>query len=191
MHSSRRLSATACLAKDSTRCSAAWPQQPPKREPEREHSEKTQSSLHKKKRKFFGGFTKSLYFCIRNREAQGRSPVGLERCSHIAEVIGSSPIVPTSRKSKTPQKAATHSVFASQPFVFSGSFHPLGAEVPAASNHSPHPPNKTVPACRFAKLPPLDCKTATFGLQNWQFWNAELAVLERRTGSFGTQNWQF
>ena len=28
-------------------------------------------------------------------ETQGRSPVGLERCSHIAEVIGSSPIVPT------------------------------------------------------------------------------------------------
>ena len=27
--------------------------------------------------------------------AKGRSPVGLERCSHIAEVIGSSPIVPT------------------------------------------------------------------------------------------------
>ena len=26
---------------------------------------------------------------------QGRSPAGLERCSHIAEVIGSSPIVPT------------------------------------------------------------------------------------------------
>lgn len=26
---------------------------------------------------------------------KGRSPVGLERCSHIAEVIGSSPIVPT------------------------------------------------------------------------------------------------
>ena len=54
---------------------------------------------------FFGGMKKSLYLCIRKREQQwlfiarvmiqGRSPVGLERCSHIAEVIGSSPIVPT------------------------------------------------------------------------------------------------
>ena len=30
--------------------------------------------------------------------SQGHSPVGLERCSHIAEVIGSSPIVPTTNK---------------------------------------------------------------------------------------------
>ena len=29
---------------------------------------------------------------------QGRSPAGLERCSHIAEVIGSNPIVPTTEK---------------------------------------------------------------------------------------------
>ena len=32
---------------------------------------------------------------------QGRSPVGLERCSHIAEVIGSSPIVPTPTEEKS------------------------------------------------------------------------------------------
>ena len=31
---------------------------------------------------------------------QGRSPAGLERCSHIAEVIGSNPIVPTLLKKK-------------------------------------------------------------------------------------------
>ena len=35
-----------------------------------------------------------LLHCKTDRK--GRSPVGLERCSHIAEVIGSSPIVPTS-----------------------------------------------------------------------------------------------
>ena len=126
-----------------------------------------------------------MYFCIRNREAQGRSPVGLERCSHIAEVIGSSPIVPTSRKSKTPRKAATHLVFASQPFAFSGSFHPLGTEDPAASNHSPHPPNKTVPACCFAKLPLLECKTGSFRMQNWHFWNSELALLENGPNGVG------
>jgi hypothetical protein len=34
-----------------------------------------------------------ITFAYRNKE--GRSPVGLERRSHIAEVIGSSPIVPT------------------------------------------------------------------------------------------------
>ena len=34
-------------------------------------------------------------------ERQGRSPAGLERCSHIAEVIGSNPIVPTSISSSS------------------------------------------------------------------------------------------
>ena len=35
-----------------------------------------------------------MALCTRNK-IEGHSPVGLERCSHIAEVIGSSPIVPT------------------------------------------------------------------------------------------------
>ena len=33
---------------------------------------------------------------LQPQKIQGRSPAGLERCSHIAEVIGSNPIVPTS-----------------------------------------------------------------------------------------------
>lgn len=33
--------------------------------------------------------------CRQTEGRQGYSPDGLERCSHIAEVIGSSPIVPT------------------------------------------------------------------------------------------------
>ena len=36
-------------------------------------------------------------FCNFAHRKQGRSPVGLERCSHIAEVPGSSPGVPTKR----------------------------------------------------------------------------------------------
>ena len=35
-------------------------------------------------------------FAPANEKTEGRSPVGLERCSHIAEVPGSSPGVPTS-----------------------------------------------------------------------------------------------
>ena len=44
---------------------------------------------------------------------------------------------------------------------------------------------------RFAKRTILHCKTATFGAQNWQFWNAKVAVLEYRSGSFRMQKWQF
>ena len=40
---------------------------------------------------------KSITFAPANKK-QGRSPVGLERCSHIAEVPGSSPGVPTERQ---------------------------------------------------------------------------------------------
>ena len=40
------------------------------------------------------------------------------------------------------------------------------------------------PAHRFAKRTILHCKTGTFALQNWHFWNAKLAVLECKTGSF-------
>ena len=36
-------------------------------------------------------------------EKQGRSPVGLERCSHIAEVKGSNPFVSTTKKGNHPR----------------------------------------------------------------------------------------
>ena len=35
-----------------------------------------------------------------------------------------------------------------------------------------------LPEYRFAKLPLLECKTATFGMQNCHFWNAKLPLLE-------------
>ena len=43
---------------------------------------------------------------------------------------------------------------------------------------------QNAPFC-IAKLPLLECKTATFGTQNCHFWNAKRTVLERKTGSFG------
>ena len=46
--------------------------------------------------KTFGGLRIYSYLCSRIKR-QGHSPVGLERCSHIAEVPGSSPGVPTER----------------------------------------------------------------------------------------------
>ena len=39
---------------------------------------------------------KRLYLCTANEAGQGHSSAGLERFSHIEEVIGSNPIVPTS-----------------------------------------------------------------------------------------------
>ena len=42
-------------------------------------------------------------------------------------------------------------------------------------------------AYRFAKLALLDCNTGSFRTQNWQFWNAELAVLENDTNCIGKQ----
>ena len=42
-------------------------------------------------------YRKRHYLCTANEAGQGHSPAGLERCSHIAEVIGSNPIVPTSQ----------------------------------------------------------------------------------------------
>ena len=39
---------------------------------------------------------KRLYLCTANEAEQGHSSAGLERFSHIEEVIGSNPIVPTS-----------------------------------------------------------------------------------------------
>ena len=48
-----------------------------------------------------------------------------------------------------------------------------------------------VPKCRFAKRTILECKTATFGVQNCHFWSAKLALLERKTGTFGMQNAPF
>ena len=44
--------------------------------------------------KKFAIFAKKVYFCIPFQK-QGRSSVGSERLSHIQEVIGSTPIVPT------------------------------------------------------------------------------------------------
>ena len=51
----------------------------------------------KKRRKKFGGSQKCSTFA--SLKAQEHSSVGLERFSHIEEVIGSSPIVPTKRGS--------------------------------------------------------------------------------------------
>lgn len=48
----------------------------------------------KKDRKNLAGWEKTCTFATATK-IEGHSPVGLERCSHIAEVIGSSPIVPT------------------------------------------------------------------------------------------------
>ena len=47
--------------------------------------------------KSFAVFNKIVYLCIRLTKVKGHSPVGLERCSHIAEVPGSSPGVPTEK----------------------------------------------------------------------------------------------
>ena len=46
--------------------------------------------------KKFADFVKMAYFCIPKTQ-QGRSSVGSERLSHIQEVIGSTPIVPTKK----------------------------------------------------------------------------------------------
>ena len=54
----------------------------------------------KKESKKFARLQKKVYLCSRNWATEGRSPVGLERCSHIAEVPGSSPGVPTQAKNK-------------------------------------------------------------------------------------------
>ena len=42
---------------------------------------------------------------------------------------------------------------------------------------------QNAPFC-IAKLPLLDCKTGSFRTQNWQFWNAKVAVLENGMNGF-------
>lgn len=59
---------------------------------------------------------KRLYLCTANEAGQGHSSAGLERFSHIEEVIGSNPIVPTS----TAEPKRTHHQGAP-----AFSFHPL------------------------------------------------------------------
>ena len=52
--------------------------------------------------KKFAIFAKKVYFCI-PFQRQGRSSVGSERLSHIQEVIGSTPIVPTKLRQILPE----------------------------------------------------------------------------------------
>ena len=60
--------------------------------------------------KTFGGLRIYSYLCSQIKR-QGHSPVGLERCSHIAEVPGSSPGVPTY---KNPRHTGEDSIFYSK-----------------------------------------------------------------------------
>ena len=70
---------------------------------EREHGlltwyeQKDSTKITKIFRKEVAQNKKRHYLCNANEDRQGHSPAGLERCSHIAEVIGSNPIVPTSK----------------------------------------------------------------------------------------------
>ena len=69
---------------------------------------------HKAKKSWFFLRKTHLFITFATQNKEGRSPVGLERRSHIAEVIGSSPIVPTSFQQpgniarKFPQGATKH-----------------------------------------------------------------------------------
>ncbi len=85
---------------------------------------------------------KRLYLCTANEAGQGHSSAGLERFSHIEEVIGSNPIVPTS----TAEPKRTHH---------------QGA--PAFSFH-PYPP----PAAA-RKLEIRNTLTGNFQRGNWKF----------------------
>ncbi len=68
---------------------ASIPQHPiPRPGKQSERAKKNAASLARNR--------KRLYLCTANEAGQGHSSAGLERFSHIEEVIGSNPIVPTS-----------------------------------------------------------------------------------------------
>ena len=76
---------------------------------------------------------KRLYLCSANEAGQGHSPAGLERCSHIAEVIGSNPIVPTSSRER-----GGCTTMERPPFSFYTPVARPPAGRKASSRHAPH-----------------------------------------------------
>ena len=107
---------------------------------------------------------KRLYLCTANEAGQGHSSAGLERFSHIEEVIGSNPIVPTS----TAEPKRTHH---------------QGA--PAFSFH-PYPP----PAAA-RKLEIRNAVTGNSQHGNWEFATRKLGIRnadgeQQEEGFFGT-----
>ena len=69
-------------------------------------------------------------FAPAKQKCQGHSPVGLERCSHIAEVPGSSPGVPTENEIPLHIEAGFLFVSALAPSLQSRLFSSLPAPVP-------------------------------------------------------------
>lgn len=126
----------------------------------------TETDFHKKKRKSFCWNAKKAYLCACDRRRQrarrvgrrcgrqGYSPDGLERCSHIAEVIGSSPIIPTSPKSPGKRDSRFPGLFPSYqtlpflPGTFSALTRPLRFPGLPACLLPPAPPSRQ-PHCHW------------------------------------------